>query len=196
MSTKHRKRAAEDSVEKLLRPIAPKTKILNLQIRKATMDDFNSIFLIINECREKMRKDGEEQWPNHHPSVETVTKGIVEGQHLVAVVNGEIWGGVLLNHSADEQYKQVNWGISDPNPLIVHRLAVSPSHQGGGVAKKLMVFAEEYAKKEGCKAVRLDTYATNTISNGFYQRLGYKKVGTIRLPQYMPGEYNCYEKEV
>ncbi len=59
-----------------------------------------------------------------------------------------------------------------------------------------MKCAEELAKKDGSKCIRLDTYATNKASNRFYQKLGYKHAGIIKMLQYMPSEYNCYEKKV
>jgi len=167
-----------------------------MQIRLATNSDFDSLFSIINECKEDMLANGIEQWPSHHPSKETIQKGINSGKHYVIEEGGIILGGVLLNHSPDDQYEKVNWKVNDENPLVIHRLAVSPSHQGKGIAQKLMGFAEELAKKEGSKSIRLDTYSTNKASNKFYQKLGYTFVGTIKMPQYMQGEYNCYEKRV
>ena len=165
-----------------------------MEIRKATLADFDSVFKIVLDCKEEMNKMGIEQWPAHHPSKETIQKGIESNCHYVLIDQEKIVAGVLLNHSGDEQYKLVNWKINDPNPLLVHRLAVSPQAQGKGYAKKLMIFAEELAKKEGSKSIRLDTYKNNSVSNKFYENLGYKLVGVIRMPQYMPGEYNCYEK--
>ncbi len=80
---------------------------------------------------------GLEQWSSHYPSKETILKGITSGNHFVILETNEIVGGVLLNHSPDEQYKNVKWEINDSNPLIVHRLAVSPKHQGKGIAQEL-----------------------------------------------------------
>ncbi len=165
-------------------------------IRKATLSDLDSVFAIINECKADMLAKGIEQWPSHHPSIERVKDGILKGEHYVIEENEEILGGVRLNNSQDEQYALVKWGVEDSKPLIVHQLAVSPQHQGKGLAKKLMLFAEELAKKQGSKCIRLDTYSINTASNAFYQKLGYKFTGTIKMPQYKEGEYNCYEKRI
>jgi ribosomal protein S18 acetylase RimI-like enzyme len=57
-----------------------------------------------------------------------------------------------------------------------------------------MLFAEEYAKKEGSKTIRLDTYLSNKISNNFYKKLGYLEIGSFFMPRYMPGKYIAYEK--
>ena len=160
------------------------------------MSDLDSIFSVINDCKESMRLSGHQQWPDHHPSREVVAMGVQSGAHFVAVDGEEILGGMLLNNSQDEQYKQVEWRVNEGSPFIVHRLAISPNHQGRGVAKKLMVFAEEFAKSHGSTAIRLDTYAGNGVSNRFYENLGYLKVGTIKMPQYMPGDYFCYEKRL
>lgn len=168
--------------------------IFIMQIRKAIALDLDSFFQIILDCKKDMSEKGIEQWPIHHPSKERISDGIQKGEHFVALIDGKVVGGVRLNHSGDEQYSLIKWNIEDKNPLIVHQLAVDPKMQGKGIAKALMLFAEEYAKKEGSKAIRLDTYGKNKFSNSFYEKAGYKFTGTIEMPQYMPGKYNCYEK--
>jgi GNAT superfamily N-acetyltransferase len=165
-----------------------------MEIRKANVDDIESFFQIVLDCKKDMKETGLEQWPNHHPFKERITDGIEKGEHYVAVINEKVVGGLRLNHSQDEQYKLVNWQVDDENPLIMHQLAIDPKEQGKGIAKELMLFAEAFAKKEGSETIRLDAYSKNNSSNNFYQKAGYKFVGTIEMPQYMPGKYNCYEK--
>lgn len=167
-----------------------------IEIRKATLHDLEVVCSIILDCKRSMTESGDVQWPDHHPSPEEVKKGVVSGQHFIASIGEEVVGGVLLNHSSDEQYKSIDWRFRDDNPLIVHRLAVSPKFQGRGVAKELMRFAERYARLNGCVALRLDTFGENKTSSIFYEKLGYERAGTIQMPQYMPGNYVCYEKEV
>ena len=168
----------------------------DIRIRRATLEDFDSILGIIHECKHEMIAKGQQQWPDHHPSREAVFEGISSGQHFVAVVMEKVLGGILLNHSCDEQYRSVGWRFPDPCPMIAHRLAVSPQYGGRGVGTRLMLFAEEFARSRGSLSIRLDTYGGNSRSRRFYDKLGFLEAGAIQMPHYMPGDYICYEKSV
>jgi len=55
----------------------------------------------------------------------------------------------------------------------IHHLAVHRSHRRQGVARALMVAAEEGLAKLGCPKVNLQVRATNTAVISFYRTLGY-----------------------
>lgn len=57
--------------------------------------------------------------------------------------------------------------------LLVATIAVSPPHQGSGVGRRLMAFAESEAKRQGCREVRLYTNERLTENLTFYARLGF-----------------------
>jgi ribosomal protein S18 acetylase RimI-like enzyme len=164
-----------------------------MEIRKAELSDLEDICEIIEECKKYMAKKGDEQWPDTHPSKEKIKEGVEEGEHFVAIENGNVVGGLRIC-GYDPGYDVVDWSIEDENPAIVHRLAVSPNMQGKGIAKALMGFVEEYAIGMGSGCVRLDTYINNHTANKFYQELGYQERGRIMMPWHMPKEYICYEK--
>ncbi|WP_045233829.1 GNAT family N-acetyltransferase, partial [Deinococcus pimensis] len=57
---------------------------------------------------------------------------------------------------------------------------------------------EELARSRGARWLRLETYAPNTASSRFYERLGYLRRGHLRLT---PGgdrviPLDCYEKRL
>lgn len=167
-----------------------------MKIQKARLKDANSFFKIIMDCKITMKENNIEQWPDHYPSKEIVNSGIANGDVYVALIDNKIVGGVKINNSFDEPYNTINWQTNDKKPLIVHQLAVDPKEQGKGIAKELIHFAENFAKENGSKSIRLDTYKNNLVSNNFYKKMGYKLLGTISQPEYMPGKYNCYEKVI
>ena len=162
-------------------------------IRKAKPSESNDIYNIIIKCKEDMKKRGEEQWPAHYPDIKNVTSDI-EGGSLYVLGDEDIVACISINTDQPTEYLAIDWELKDNNPLIVHRIAVLPSEQKKGIAKKLMQFSEDFAKNYDHKSIRLDTYENNTSSNRFYKNNGYVLRGTIRLPEYMSGKYNCYEK--
>lgn len=160
-------------------------------IRKANPSDAERIYDIIVQCKEDMKRKGEEQWPENYPSIDNVIKDIRAGS---LYVTEEVTACMSIDANQPKPYSSVKWELDDNNPLVVHRIAVLPSEQGNGLASRLMEFAEDFARKNHHKSIRVDTYGKNNSSNAFYQKKGYIFRGAIRIPEHMPGEYNAYEK--
>ena len=59
----------------------------------------------------------------------------------------------------------------------IHTLWVDGPHRGHGLATQLMTEAEATARRRGCRLVMGLTY--DVLTSGFYDRLGYRTVGTI-----------------
>ncbi|MBW4672075.1 MAG: GNAT family N-acetyltransferase [Cyanomargarita calcarea GSE-NOS-MK-12-04C] len=82
--------------------------------------------------------------------------------------NNEIVGGLVA-----ETY----WGW-----MFISHLWVKEALRGQGYGRKLMVLAEEEAKKRGYFNIFLDTFSFQAV--GFYQKLGYEIFGTLEdFPQ-------------
>lgn len=58
--------------------------------------------------------------------------------------------------------------------LEVDNLVVSEDHRSSGIGSLLMKHLEELAKKQDCKVMVLDSYASNTASHRLYYRLGFE----------------------
>ena len=59
----------------------------------------------------------------------------------------------------------------------IHTLWVDGPHRGHRLATELMAEAEATARRRGCRLVMGLTY--DVLTSGFYDRLGYRTVGTI-----------------
>ncbi|GGT15106.1 GNAT family N-acetyltransferase [Nonomuraea spiralis] len=62
----------------------------------------------------------------------------------------------------------------------VGELAVDPREVRGGVGRRLMAAAEDWARGQGLRHVTLETGAANTTARRFYAALGYTEEG-VRL---------------
>jgi len=62
-----------------------------------------------------------------------------------------------------------------PPLLHILALAVSPSHQGLGIATKLMNHTEQYAKENGLEGLRLTSDCTREGAHQFYERFGFTR---------------------
>jgi ribosomal protein S18 acetylase RimI-like enzyme len=65
-------------------------------------------------------------------------------------------------------------GISGEACGTVTLLAVSPSAQGLGVGKLLMMAAENWAIVQGYRLLHLEVFATNNKAQGFYRSIGFE----------------------
>jgi ribosomal protein S18 acetylase RimI-like enzyme len=59
--------------------------------------------------------------------------------------------------------------------LLVENVAVNPDHQGRGLGRRLLAFAEFRARSLGLPAVRLYTHEKMTSNIGLYESLGYRE---------------------
>jgi ribosomal protein S18 acetylase RimI-like enzyme len=62
---------------------------------------------------------------------------------------------------------------AEPRALLIENVAVDPAHQGRGLGRLLLDFAEAEARRRGLGAVRLYTHARMTENIALYRRRGY-----------------------
>ena len=165
-----------------------------MNIRKANLNDSIEAYSVITACRENMKENGEEEWTEDYPNKANINSDIKKNMLYVAEDKKKIVACISINEHALKEFLEGEWQLDDENPLTVHRLAVLPSEQGKGIAKRIMEFVEKFAKEKGHKSIRLATYEKNKASNEFYQKIGYTKQGTMKFLTVNPGDYNRYEK--
>ncbi len=91
---------------------------------------------------------------------------------MVAEENGRLLGQILLNIT-----KTPDDPILKPRKFVyVDELAVTASHRGQGIGKKLMAAAEEWARTQGIAEIELNVWDENGRAVAFYEKLGYQSV--------------------
>lgn len=63
------------------------------------------------------------------------------------------------------------------NKIYLGMFSVSPAVQGGGIGKKLLYAAEEYAKHISCNSIYMSVISVRTELINWYQRHGYTDTG-------------------
>ena len=69
----------------------------------------------------------------------------------------------------------------DKEDLEIKRIYLLSKFQGGGVGKLLLQQAIDYAYQTKAKRLLLGVYANNDAAIGFYEHMGFKKIGTRRF---------------
>ena len=97
------------------------------------------------------------------PMLEDYAALVRAGEVWVSAEGGEVLG-VLVMRPAEHH-------------LFVDNVAVAPRHQGRGLGRELLVFAEERAEREGLPEVRLYTNEKMHENLAVYAKLGFEETG-------------------
>jgi GNAT superfamily N-acetyltransferase len=158
-------------------------------IRQADASDLPTVLDTLDCCVNWLNATGINQWDKRYPAPGTFAQDIASGQLFLADALGVVAATVVVNAQFDREYSEIKWWYR--NACAVHRLMVRPEFHGRGIARMMMEYAEEEARRLGYESIRLDAFAGNRIALRLYESLGYSSIGAIRLRK---GYFICYEK--
>ncbi len=162
-------------------------------IRKAEISELPVIKSLTGACAEAMIEREIFQWNAHYPSREKLETDIRNGELYIFLKKEKILGIIVITETMDEEYVPIEWLTKTDSNLYIHRLATHPSVWGQGYARKLMDFAEDYARNQNYKSIRLDTFSQNKRNQKFYESRGYQRLGKIYFPKQSDHPFYCYE---
>jgi len=93
------------------------------------------------------------------PMIDDYADVVRSGRATVAERRGEIVGLIVI-------------GASDEG-FVVYNVAVDPAHQGTGVGRALLEFAEDAARRAGFDSIYLYTHEKMTENIALYSCIGY-----------------------
>ncbi|MFW5437211.1 GNAT family N-acetyltransferase [Paenibacillus apiarius] len=153
-----------------------------MTIHRAVQSELDDVLALVRECVEQMHSQGVDQWDEDYPNARILMEDIRLGRMFTYRDGEEIVGMMTLDENQEEQFEAISWRDEGGRALIAHRLAVKPSHQGQGIAKMMLAFADSYAQEQGYSSLRFDSYSKNTKAVELYKRLGYEVRGEIMYP--------------
>ena len=155
-------------------------------LRLAAESEFSSIRAFYDRLIDDLA-----QLPHHpmwdkegHPSDAYIRSALAGGELWVAETGAcEVAGALILNHAANDGYKQVPWRVqAEPQQVaIVHAFGVATSHQGRGLGSAMMHHVIRLCREAGDKAIRLDLIDLNRPTEKVYFKLGFTKCAEIEL---------------
>ena len=166
----------------------------DIVIRPARPEELDTIWAMVRRAVVHMNQLGNPQWGEDYPTRDFYADDISRGELYAALVDGQLAGVACININESPEYDPLPWTTSRP-AMVIHRMAVDPACQRGGVGSALFRFAQELAVGQGLKAMRIDTYSLNDRMQGLIRKMGFTQVGTIRLHG-RPLPYPCFEKSL
>ena len=171
------------------------TKIYQPIILKGQLTDLNELFLIYLNGKYELEKNGILQWTKNYPTKSIIESDLRKGVLYTLKNNNEIIGAINISEEQETEYKLIKWKFDNSKVLVIHRLVIDPKYQRKGYAKKLMNFAENFARKNNYSSIRLDAYSQNEKVIDFYKKRNYFIRGDVRFPgrEFL---FHCMEKEI
>ena len=153
-----------------------------LQIRKAKMEEIDTLMNIYSIAREFMIKtNNPNQWGKTNPTIEMVKNDILNGNSYVLCNDSKIEAVFALIFGKDPTYSVIengNW-LNDNEYVTIHRIASKGNIHG------VFNFVINYCKKFNLD-IRIDTHNDNLVMQGLIEKNGFKKCGIIYLKNGSP----------
>ena len=153
-------------------------------IRKATKEDIPAIVRIYDNIhtREEAGETTTGWLRGVYPVRQTAEDSVARGDMFVQEdADGHIVGTAILNQIQVDVYDQGRWKYpaKEDEVMVIHTLVISGHARSKGFGSEFLSFYEDYARKHGCRYLRLDTNARNQAARAFYKSHGYWEIGSV-----------------
>jgi len=117
--------------------------------------------------------EDQDQALNEWFSMEEMVSYFLHGQLFEArSQDNQLIGAVFIG-----KQNPISW--PDGKKMEVFILGVNKKYRKIGVAKQLMILAEEFATRHKAKKIVVNTHVAMSSVHRFYQNIGYKKMGVL-----------------
>jgi RimJ/RimL family protein N-acetyltransferase len=155
-----------------------------MQLRKATMADFDQIITILKDGANQLAERGVNQWQGDYPSTEQIKEDIKNGSaYLASSADHETVGAISIVKAPDHAYDNLNgnWLCDTDKYVVIHRVAIHSNYAGKGYATELLKSVINFIKENGkdIDSIRIDTHEDNKAMQHLIDKMGFTKVGTL-----------------
>jgi hypothetical protein len=153
-----------------------------LNFRKATADDIDDIWQILQQAIERRKKDGSKQWQNGYPNLDIVKNDIEKGIGYVLTGDNKtlVYSAIILNDEPDYKYINGKW-LSNGDFYVLHRIAVSKEAEGKGCVINFFKKVEEFSLKNNIFSVKVDTNFDNLAMLHILEKQKYVYCGEVHI---------------
>ena len=166
-----------------------------MEIRKAIPSDLVEILYLLRVCIKDMNEQGMKQWNSAHPETAMIRRNLDEGFIYLLKEKGVCKGMITLTPEVPADHEGSDFSGNDRKVLYLQWMAVHPYWQGQGIAKMLLDFAENYARKNKFKSIQIDVFSKHDLAQQICHKNEFTELGKFHSSfQKIP--FICYEKVV
>lgn len=154
-----------------------------MEFRLAKEVDREKIEKIYEDGSLKLKSLGINQWQgNEKPNLNNFSN-LNENKIIYVLEDKEIIVSTLIIYDKDEDYENNLVGTwNSPKPYVaLHRIATLSGARKKGYGRKIIEFAENYARENNFKSVRIDTHRENKPMQNLLSSMEYNFVGLVFL---------------
>jgi len=149
-------------------------------LRKATLQELPTIWVILQQAIEQRKQDGSEQWQYGYPNEQTVEDDIANGYAYVLSDQDVIIAYAAIIFDIEPAYTDIKgkW-LTNDDYVVVHRVATSNAVKGTGVATHLFQAIEDVCIEQKVYSLRVDTNFDNVPMLKILEKLSYTYCGEV-----------------
>lgn len=154
----------------------------NYSFRKATNQDSEAIWAILQHAIIRRKEEGSDQWQDGYPNPKTIQNDIHKGAGYV-LLSGETivaYCAILINDEPAYDDIQGEW-LTDGDFVLFHRVAIADGHIGKGLSYQLLAHIEAFARRHAIRSVRADTNFDNYAMMRVFERGGFIYCGEVLM---------------
>ena len=161
-------------------------------LRKAALSEVPDIWVILQQAIEQRKQDGSDQWQNGYPNERTVQEDIANGYAYVLSDKNVVIAYAAIIFGIEPAYNDIQgkW-LTMGDYVVVHRVAISDSVKGTGIATHLFKLIEDICIEQKVYSIRVDTNFDNVPMLKILRKLSYTYCGEV---VYRGGSRKAYEK--
>jgi len=145
----------------------------NLDLQIVEDKDVSIVADILSSAVRRKLDYGDQAWGSRDWTDDEIREVMTRGTVYLIKQEYEYVGTVSIQWDDEKM-----WGTQNSKAAYIHRLATKESFKGQGLGEKAIDWVEEQATKNGCTFLRLDCEEKNKGLCGYYEKLGFIKVGT------------------
>ncbi len=149
-------------------------------LRQSEKSDIDDIMKIIDEAKAFLKAQGVDQWQKGYPDRTAIEGDIADGTSYILKKGGQVVGTVMVTSDAEEIYENIEGAWKSEQPYVaVHRMAVSASRRGEGLAEAMFGHIEKLCAGKGIHSIKLDTDGKNFAMQSLLEKLGFSYCGIV-----------------
>lgn len=164
-----------------------------MQVEKATNSNILEVMYLLQHCIEDFNDNSVYQWNASYPDYFKLLREVENESLFIIKSSGVCIGTITISKKQEPVFDKVEWKNKTDSYIVIQRIAVFPTWQKKGIGRKLIEFAELYAKENGLKSIRLDVASSSEHLIKLYESIGYDYAGDVLYPK-QEEPFKCLEK--
>ncbi len=144
-------------------------------IQNSTPADLNTMLALYDSAIEHQKKVFTKHWQPFDRQM--IEREIQEKRQWKMIVDGQVVCIFCITYN-----DPIIWKEKDKDPAIyLHRIVTHPDHRGKFFVKDIIAWALEFARRNGKKFIRMDTFGDNQKLIDYYVACGFNFLGLTTL---------------